>query len=73
VTREENSSIVTHAGHKWQLPKWVPSAWGYSWATLPWGLQILWTGPPGWGLGLQPITITELTVRKPKLWPQKER
>jgi hypothetical protein len=29
----KNSPTVTHACHKRQL-KWVPSAWGYSWATL---------------------------------------
>ena len=51
MTREKNSSIVGHADHKWQSPKWVPGAWGYSWAAQPCGLQIRWTGPPGWGLG----------------------
>jgi hypothetical protein len=29
----KNSPTVTHACHKRRL-KWVPSAWGYSWATL---------------------------------------
>jgi hypothetical protein len=29
----KNSATVTHACHKRRL-KWIPSAWGYSWATL---------------------------------------
>ena len=37
VTGEKNSSTGAHTGHKKQ-PKWVPGAWGYSWATLPRGL-----------------------------------
>jgi hypothetical protein len=34
----KNSPTVTHACHKRQL-KWVPSAWGYSWATLSLGVR----------------------------------
>jgi hypothetical protein len=45
----KNSPTVTHACRKRRL-KWVPSAWGYSWATLsPEVIQR--PGPPGWGLG----------------------
>jgi hypothetical protein len=29
----KNSPTVTHACHKKRL-KWIPSAWGYCWATL---------------------------------------
>jgi hypothetical protein len=32
----KNSPTVTHACHKRRL-KWVPSAWGYSWATVSGG------------------------------------
>jgi hypothetical protein len=32
VTREKNSPTVAHACRKRRL-KWVPSAWGYNWAT----------------------------------------
>ena len=48
--RGKNNSTAAHAGRK-RLRKWVPDAWGYSWATLPRELQIRWTGHPGWGLG----------------------
>jgi len=44
----------------------LPSPVGYRYGGL--ALQV-----GGWVTGLQPITITKLTVRKPKLWPQKER
>jgi hypothetical protein len=37
VTGEKNSPTAAHAGRK-RRPKWVPSAWGYSWAPLPRGL-----------------------------------
>jgi hypothetical protein len=37
VTGEKNSPTAAHASRK-RRPKWVPSAWGYSWATLPRGL-----------------------------------
>jgi hypothetical protein len=37
VTGEKNSPTAAHAGRK-RRPKWVPSAWGYSWATRPRGL-----------------------------------
>jgi len=50
VTGVKNSSTAAHAGRKSRL-KWIPGAWGYSWAILPRGLKIRWTGPPGWGLG----------------------
>jgi hypothetical protein len=70
-----NSFILAHAGHKWQSPKWVPGAWGYSWATCPGGYKYggLALQVGGWVTGWQPIIITKLTVRKPKLWPLKER
>jgi hypothetical protein len=35
----------------------LPSAQGYNWATWPTGIQILGTGPPGWGLGVRPATL----------------
>jgi len=74
VTKEQNNPTAAHAGCKRQL-KWVPSAWGYSWANLPYGLQIKWTGPPGWGLGNRPTTChhKQLTVRKPQLWLQNSQ
>ena len=43
-----------------------PSPGGYKYGGL--ALQV-----GGWVTGLQPITITKLTVRKPELLPQKER
>lgn len=37
VTIVKGSPTAAHAGcTRW--PKWIPSALGYSWATLPWGL-----------------------------------
>ena len=55
VTEKKSSPTAAHAGRK-RLPKWVPGAWQYSWATLPLGLLIRWTGLPGWGLGDRPKT-----------------
>jgi hypothetical protein len=46
----KNSPIVTHACRKRRL-KWVPSVWGYSWATLSLGVINTEPGPPGPGLG----------------------
>ena len=46
VTGEKDGPTAAHAGCKQQL-KWVPGAWGYSWATLPRWLEIRWTGIPG--------------------------
>jgi len=37
VTGEKTSPTAAHAGRK-MWPKWVPSSWRYSWATLPQGL-----------------------------------
>jgi hypothetical protein len=51
VTREKISAIVAHAGHKWQSPKWVPGAWGYSWATQPRGLTNTVNWPSRLGVG----------------------
>jgi hypothetical protein len=64
--RLKNSPIVIHSCRKRRL-KWVPSAWGYSWATRLLGSQIRRPGPPGWGWGagltIQPrkkVIVTKL-------------
>ena len=66
VTGEKNSPTAAHEDRKRQL-KWVPSVWGYSWATLPQvykcGGLALQVG--GWARGRQAVT-----VQKAKLWPQ---
>ena len=70
VTREKDSPTVAHSGRK-RRPKFLDGAWANSWATLPRGLQVWWTGPPGWGLGNKSTTChrkKKLTVWKPKLW-----
>jgi hypothetical protein len=62
----KNSPTVTHACRKRRL-KWVPSPWGYIWATLSPGV-INTPGAPGWGLGagltIQPCK--KIIVTKPQ-------
>jgi hypothetical protein len=52
-----NSPTVTHACRKRRL-KWVPSAWGYSWATLSPGVinTETWSSRLGAGLTIQLCT-----------------
>jgi hypothetical protein len=62
-----NSPTVNHAYRKRRL-KWVPSAWGYSWATLSPGVINKRPSPPGWGLvvGLTIQLRKKVIVTKPQ-------
>jgi len=61
VTGEKDSPTAACAGRKRQL-KWVPRAWGYSWATLPGGYKYggLALQVAGTSSGRQPITVKKM-------------
>jgi hypothetical protein len=58
---------ITHACRKRRL-KWVPSAWGYSWATLSPGVinTEAWSSRLGVGAGLKIQHCKKVIVTKPQ-------
>jgi len=71
VTGEKNSPTLAHAGCKRRL-KWVPGV--IAGAPYHGGLQIRWTGPPGWRMGDRPITChNKKADRKLKMWPRNSQ
>jgi hypothetical protein len=63
----KNSPTVTYACRK-RLLKWVPSAWGYSWATLSPGVidTEAWFSRLGLGGGLTIQPCKKVIVTKPQ-------